>query len=117
MQQDEVKDDAEERSPIESWNNVAGHLRRFVKPGLGAKIARDVTRQDIAQLSNDILDGKYGKPSVSNARHMRRAVSGLYSCAGEAGRDYVSETCRPCFNLPKLAQGARAQAGAGRERD
>jgi integrase len=63
---------------------------------------REVTRQHIAQLSNDILEGKFGVPSVSNARHMRRAVSGLYTWAGEAGRDCVAETCRPCFNLPKL---------------
>jgi integrase len=33
---------------------------------------------------------------------MRRAVSGLYTWASEAGRDHVPETCRPCFNLPKL---------------
>jgi integrase len=102
MKHSERKADGEMRPRIESWENVASHLRRFVKPKLGAKIAGDVTRNDIAELSNDILDGKYGKPSVSNARHMRRAVSGLYSWAAEAGRDYVSESCRPCFNLPKL---------------
>jgi integrase len=65
-------------------------------------VASDVTRQDIAELTNDILDGKLGKASVSNARNMRRAVSGLYSWAAEAGRDFVPETCRPCFNLPDL---------------
>jgi len=102
MQQLEQKADGEKRPRIESWENVASHLRRFVKPSLGNKIASDVTRQDIAKLSNDILDGKYGRPSISNARHMRRAVSGLYRWASEAGRDYVPETCRPCFNLPKL---------------
>ena len=102
MQQPEEKRDGEMRPRIESWHNVASHLRRFVKPGLGKMIASDVTRHDIAALSNDILDGKYGVPSVSNARHMRRAVSGLYNRAAEAGRDLVPETCRPCFNLPKL---------------
>jgi integrase len=102
MQQPEQKKDGEMRPRIESWQNVASHLRRFVKPGLGKMIASDVTRHDIAALSNDILDGKYGVASVSNARHMRRAVSGLYSWAAEAGRDFVPETCRPCFNLPKL---------------
>jgi integrase len=102
MQGLEVKDDGEKRARIESWQNVTSHLRRFVKPKLGKMIAGDVSRQDIAELSNDILEGKFGKPSRSNARHMRRAVSGLYSWAGEAGRDYVPETCRPCFNLPKL---------------
>jgi integrase len=96
------KSDCEMRPQIESWKNVASHLRRFVKPKLGRMIASDVTRQDIAELSNDILEGKFGRPSVANARHMRRAVSGLYSWAAEAGRDYVPETCLPCFNLPKL---------------
>ena len=38
--------------------------------------------------------------SVSNARHMRRAASGLFNWAAEAGRDYV--TANPCVNLPKL---------------
>jgi integrase len=102
MQQPEEKKDGEMRPRIESWQNVASHLRRFVKPSLGKMIASDVTRHDIAALSNDILDGKYGVASVSNARHMRRAASGLYSWAAEARRDFVPETCRPCFNLPKL---------------
>jgi integrase len=61
-----------------------------------------VTRDDIAELSTDILEGLFGKRSKSNARHMRRAVSGLYNWAAEAGRNYVPETCRPCWNLPKL---------------
>jgi integrase len=102
MQHLEEKDDGEMRPRIESWKNVASHLRRFVKSSLGSKIASDVTRDDIAQLTNDILDGKFGKPSKSNARHMRRAVSGLYNWAAQPGRSYVPETCRPCFNLPKL---------------
>jgi integrase len=102
MQQPERKSDGETRSRIESWRNVASHLRRLVKPKLGRMIANDVTRNDVAGLSNDILEGKYGKPSVSNARHMRRAMSALYRWAGEPGRSHVSETCRPCFNLPKL---------------
>lgn len=42
-------------------------------------IAREVTSDDIATLSNDIaagkyvVDGKARKPSPSNARHFRRA--------------------------------------------
>jgi integrase len=102
MKQSELKEDGEKRPRIESWGNVAAHLRRFVKPRLGHKIASDVSRDDIAELSNDILDGRFGKPSRSNARHMRRAVSGLYSWASEAGRNLVPETCRPTYNLPKL---------------
>src|SRR6516225_3434838 len=60
---------------IESWENVASHLRRFVSPTLGKKLATEVTKHDIAQLSNDIVAGKLGIPSISNARHMRRAAS------------------------------------------
>ena len=51
-------------------------------------------------MSNDIVAGKLGVPSVANARHMRRAASGLFNWAAEAGRDYV--TASPCINLPKL---------------
>jgi integrase len=95
------KPDGEMRPRIESWENVARHLRSFVAPRLGRKIASEVTKQDIATLSNDIIEGKHGgKASVSNARHMRRAASGLFNWAAEAGRDYV--TASPCVNLPKL---------------
>ena len=94
------KPDGEMRPRIESWDNVASHLRRFVSPRLGKKIASEVTKHDIATLSNDIVAGKLGIPSVANARHMRRAASGLFNWAAEAGRDYV--TASPCINLPKL---------------
>ena len=102
MQEMEVKDDGEKRARVESWENVASHLRRFVKPKLGKMIAGDMARHDIADLTNDILEGKFGKPSRSNARHMRRAVSGLYTWAAQPGRNYVGESCRPCWNLEKL---------------
>jgi integrase len=95
------KPDGEMRPRIESWENVASHLQRFLSPRLSNKIASEVTKHDIAALSNDIVAGKYGgKASVSNARHMRRAASGLFNWAAEAGRDYV--TASPCVNLPKL---------------
>jgi integrase len=94
------KPDGEMRPRIESWGNVASHLRRFIGPRLGKKIASEVTKHDIATLSNDIVAGKLGVPSVANARHMRRAASGLFNWAAEAGRDYV--TASPCVNLPKL---------------
>ena len=94
------KPDGEMRPRIESWENVASHLRRFLGPRLGKKIASEVTKHDIATLSNDIVAGKLGVPSVANARHMRRAASGLFNWAAEAGRDYV--TASPCVNLPKL---------------
>jgi integrase len=95
-----LKRDGEMRPRIESWKNVARHLRYFVGPRLGKKIASEVSKNDIATLSNDIVAGKLGVPSVANARHMRRAASGLFNWAAEAGRDYV--TASPCINLPKL---------------
>jgi integrase len=94
------KPDGEMRPRIETWENVASHLRRFISPRLGKRIASEVTKHDIATLSNDIVAGKLGIPSVANARHMRRAASGLFNWAAEAGRDYV--TASPCVNLPKL---------------
>jgi integrase len=94
------KPDGEMRPRIESWENIASHLRRFISPRLGGKIAGEVTKHDIATLSNDLVAGKLGVPSIANARHMRRAASGLFNWAAEAGRDYV--TASPCVNLPKL---------------
>jgi integrase len=94
------KPDGEMRPRIESWENVASHLRRFVGPRLGNKLATEITKHDIAQLSNDIVAGKLGIPSIANARHMRRAASGLFNWAAEAGRDYV--TASPCVDLPRL---------------
>jgi integrase len=100
MQTPVRKPDGEMRPRIESWEDVASHLRRFLNPRLGKKIASEVTKHDIATLSNDIVAGRLGVPSVANARHMRRAASGLFNWAAEAGRDYVSAS--PCVNLPKL---------------
>jgi hypothetical protein len=94
------KPDGEMRPRLESWENTASHLNRFVRPRLGKKLPGEVTKHDIAALSNDIVAGKFGVPSVSNARHMRKAASGLFNWAAEAGRDYV--TASPCVNLPKL---------------
>jgi integrase len=98
----ETKKDGEMRPRIETWANVASHLQRLVSPRLGKKLAADVTRDDIAELSNDIVEGRFGVKSVSNARHMRRAVSGIYRWAAEAGRNYVPVTCEPWRKLPKL---------------
>src|SRR4051794_31502713 len=94
------KPDGEMRPRLEAWENTATHLRRFLGARLGKTLAGDVTKHDIATLSNDIVAGKFGRPSVSNARHMRKAASGLFNWAAEAGRDYV--TASPCINLPKL---------------
>jgi integrase len=91
---------------IESWKGVAGHLNNLVKPRLGRMRASEVTRADVAQLSRDIVDGKDGfTASVSNARHMRRAVSGMYNWAIE--HNLVPPTCQPCVKLGKLKEQPR----------
>ena len=100
MQTKVLKRDGEIRPRIESWSNTASHLRRLVSPRLGREIANEVTKRDIAKLSNDIIAGEFGVPSVANARHMRRAASAMFVWAAEAGRDYVD--ANPCVNLPKL---------------
>ncbi|MGY4261423.1 integrase [Bradyrhizobium sp. USDA 4516] len=95
------KADGEMRPRIETHANVESHLRRFLSPRLGKKIASEVTRSDIAQLSDDIVAGRHGgKPSIANARHMRRAASGLFNWAMQPPREYVAAS--PCANLPPL---------------
>lgn len=95
-----LKRDGEMSPRIESWKNVESHLRRFVSPRLGKKIASEVTNGDIATLSDDIVAGKLGKPSVSNARHMRRATSAMFKWAAAPSRAYV--TASPCIHLEEL---------------
>jgi integrase len=93
------KADGETRPRIETWENAASHLRRFISPKLGKKIAADVTRGDIQALSDDIMAGRHGgKPSLSNARHMRKAASGMFRWA--LRREYV--TANPCSDLEPL---------------
>lgn len=94
------KNDGEMRARIESWQAVDRIFDRFVRPRLGKKIASEVTARDVAELSDDVVNGKLGKASVSNARHMRRAVSGLFRCAAQPSRGYVSAS--PCINLEPL---------------
>jgi hypothetical protein len=86
------------RPRTETWSNVASHLARFIRPRIGGRIASEVTKGDLVLLSDDIIAGKLGKPSVSNARHARRAASGLFKWAVE--RDFVG--ANPCLYLPKL---------------
>jgi integrase len=95
-----LKRDGEMRPRIETWRNVESHLRRFVSPRLGKKIASEVTNGDIAQLSDDIVAGEFGKPSTANARHMRRAASAMFTWAAGPSRGYV--TASPCIQLDKL---------------
>jgi integrase len=94
------KRDGEMRPRIETWSNVESHLRRFISPRLGRKLANEVTNRDIAQLSDDIVAGEFGKPSTSNARHMRRAASAMFTWAAGPSRGYV--TASPCIHLEKL---------------
>src|SRR5436190_3500922 len=49
------KPDGEMRPRLESWENTASHLNRFVSPRLGKKLPSEVTKHDIATLSNDIV--------------------------------------------------------------
>ena len=95
------KPDGEMRPRIESWENVARHLRRFVSPRLGKKIASEVTKHDIATLSNDIVAGKHGgKASVAMP-----ATCGAPPRACSIGRRKRAATMSPpvpCVNLPKL---------------
>jgi integrase len=107
MKQLELKEDGERRPRIESWKGISGHLNNLVKPRLGRKRAIEVTRQDVAGLSKDIVEGKFGKASLSRARHMRRAVSGLYNWAAEAEQDYLPPTCQPYLKLGKLKERQR----------
>jgi integrase len=110
MKQLEKKEDGEMRPRIESWQNVASHLRRFLGKAFGNRYAAEITKSEIAALSNEIVagdgnggPGPYGVPSVANARHMRRATSGLYNWASEVGTDLVPESCKGRFDkLPKL---------------
>src|SRR3954454_16830429 len=60
------KPDGQMRPRLESWENTASHLNRFVGPRLGKKLAMEVTNRDIATLSNDIVAGMFGRPSISN---------------------------------------------------
>jgi integrase len=109
MQQPELKDEFGTTAPrIETWKNVAGHLNHLVRPALGRMLATEVTRQDINKLSQDIVDEalKAKRKGVA-ARHMQRAISGMYSWAAEHG--YVPETCRPCFKLTKVKEYSRTR--------
>ncbi|TQF29149.1 integrase [Bradyrhizobium sp. UNPA324] len=99
MQTPVRKADGEMRPRLESWENTASHLRRFIGSKLGRKIAADITRGDIQALSDDIVAGRHGgKPSVSNARHMRKAASGMFRWA--LRREYI--TANPCSDLEPL---------------
>ncbi|UFW50509.1 MULTISPECIES: hypothetical protein [Bradyrhizobium] len=56
------KPDGEMRPRLESWENTASHLDRFIRPRLGKKLAMEVTKHDIATLSNDIVGASSASP-------------------------------------------------------
>ena len=66
---------------VETWANVESHLRRLVSPRIGRMLVGDVKRSDIAELADDIVEGKFGKASRNNARHMCMAVSAMFKFA------------------------------------
>jgi hypothetical protein len=74
--------------------------RRFTGTALGSMVASEVENDHIAQVQNDIIAGRYGKPSVSNARQFRKSTSAMFEWAAEAGRKYVK--VNPCHHLPGL---------------
>jgi integrase len=95
-----LKNDGEMRPRLETWAEIERHLVRFIGKRLGRKLASEVTNRDMAQLSDDIVAGEFGKPSTSNARHMRRAASAMFKWAASPQRGYV--TASPCVNLDDL---------------
>jgi integrase len=100
MRTPERKVDGQMRARIETWRNVASQLDRFVLPRLGRMLATEVTRRDIAAISDAIMAGDYGVPSVANARHFRRAASAMFRWAAQPPREYIKTS--PCTDLPKL---------------
>ena len=101
------------RPRLESWKGAPAICGVSSAPG-SARSRERSDQHDIATLSNDIVAGKHGGASVSNARHMRRAAAGLFNWAAEAGRDYV--TASPCVNCQSLTPSMRARGSCPRTR-
>jgi hypothetical protein len=80
------------RPRIESWENVASHLRRFISPRLGRKLVGDVKRADIVTLADEMAE-----VSPSNARHLCMAASGMFNWAIE--KEFI--TSSPAIRLGK----------------
>ncbi len=100
------KPDGEMRPRLEAWENTASHLRRFV----GCSAWQNTRERRHQARHRDPVQRhrrrKVRQTSVSNARHMRKAASGLFNWAAEAGRDYVDSQ--------PLRQSAEARSGASR---
>lgn len=102
------KADGELRPRIESWANVASHLDRFVRPRLGKKIASEVTKHDIATLSEAIVKGELGKAtritSPSEERSTWRAQQPPIAVSAAA---FEAEPFLPRSPLVQTRQGGR----------
>ena len=92
------KRDGEMRPRIETWENVASHLRRFLSLRLGKKIAGDVTKNDIATLSNDIVAASSAflrspMPATCGARPLACSI-GRRKLAATMSSPHPASTCR-----------------------
>ena len=85
---------------VKTWASLESQLHRFVSPRLGCKLARELTNVDIAKLESAIKEGEFGKPSVSNARHVRKALSSMFTWAAQPPHVFVQ--ANPCATLPPL---------------
>jgi integrase len=94
------KPDGGTRPRTESWQSIEGYFNRSARRRFGDMLCGEVTDDDIGELQEDIVAGKYGKPSVSNARHTRNALSKFFKWCAQAGRKYVKAS--PCVNLAPL---------------
>jgi hypothetical protein len=98
------KADGEMRPRIETWEGTEGYLRRFTSKALGTRRGSSVENDDIANVSNDIVAGMYGKASISNARNFRSCTSAMFEWAAEAGRKWVkmnSSGTACMYSLPR----------------
>ena len=87
------KPDGEIRPRLEAWESTARHLRRFLVPALGRLGIAEVKRRDLAELQQNIFDGKHvddkgnrtKRGSVATVRHMRKAASSFFGWCVEQG--------------------------------
>jgi integrase len=87
------KPDGEMRPRLEAWEDTARHLKRFLVPALGRLEIAEVKRRDLAELQQNIFDGKHvddkgnrtKQGSVATVRHMRKAASSFFGWCVEQG--------------------------------
>ena len=87
------KPDGEMRPRLEAWESTARHLRRFLVPTLGRLGIAEVKRCDLAELQQNVFDGKHvddkgnrtKRGSVATVRHLRKAASSFFGWCVEQG--------------------------------